>query len=218
MTTIFPLESLSDERRALGLAVAVVIGVAFGFVLERGGFGRAQKLVGQFYGYDMTVLRIMFTAIVTAMIGVTILSLVGVLDLQAVQFNYPTFLWPMIVGGLVLGAGFVVSGYCPGTSIVGAASGKLDALLTVVGVAIGGVLYAETEPLLHGFQNASKLGTFTLPQLLHLPLAAVSALVLAFAVGAFALAGRIERAVKGASAPAVPPRSAVPTHEGELVP
>ncbi len=210
--TIFPFDSLSDERRALGLAFAVGIGIAFGFVLERGGFGRAQKLVGQFYGNDMTVLRVMFTGIATAMLGLVILSAAGVLDLDSVQFNYPTFLWPMIVGGLVLGAGFVVSGYCPGTSFVATASGKLDGLVTVAGVVLGSLLWAEMEPLLRGFQNSGKLGVFTLPKLLHLPIGAVALLVIGFAVVAFRAAGRIERAVTGArgTAPAETPAEARP--------
>lgn len=195
---IFPFESLSDERRALGLVVAVVVGVAFGFVLERSGFGRAQKLVGQFYGTDMTVLKVMFTAIVTALLGVTILSGVGILDLYLVQFNYPTFLWPMIAGGLLLGAGFVMSGYCPGTSYVATASGKLDGIATVGGVVVGSVLYAEVEPLLGGFQNSGKLGTLTLPEWLGLPPAVVAVFVVLVALGAFVGAERIERLVAGA--------------------
>lgn len=190
---IFPFESLSDERRALGLAVAVLAGVAFGFVLERSGFGRAQKLVGQFHGTDMTVLKVMFTAIVTAMLGVVILSGVGLLDLAAVQFNYPTYLWPMVAGGLLLGAGFVVSGYCPGTSFVATASGKLDGLGTVGGVVAGSLLYAELEPALGGFQNSGKLGTFTLPQWLGVPPAVVAAFVVAVAIAAFVGAERVER-------------------------
>jgi len=196
---MFPIESLSDERRALGLAVAVAVGVAFGFVLERSGFGRAQKLVGQFYGTDMTVLKVMFTAIITAMVGAVVLSGVGLLDLEAVQFNYPTYLWPMIVGGLALGAGFVVSGYCPGTSFVATASGKLDGLATVLGVIAGSVVYAEVEPALGGFQNSGKLGTYTLPKWLGLPTPVVAALVVALALGAFFAAERIERTVGGAS-------------------
>jgi hypothetical protein len=200
---IFPFESLSDERRALGLAVAVAVGIAFGFVLERSGFGRAQKLVGQFYGNDMTVLKVMFTAIVTAMLGATILSGVGVLDLESVQFNYPTYLWPMIAGGLLLGAGFVMSGYCPGTSFVATASGKLDGLGTVGGVVVGSLLYAELEPALGGFQNSGKLGTFTLPDWLGIPPAAVAAIVVVLAIAAFLGAERIERLMRpDAPAPA----------------
>jgi uncharacterized membrane protein YedE/YeeE len=206
--TLFPIESLSDERRALGMAVAVGAGVAFGFVLERSGFGRAQKLVGQFYGRDMTVLKVMFTGIVAAMLGLVLLARVGVVDLRAIQFNYPTYLWPMIAGGLLLGAGFVMSGYCPGTSAVATASGKLDGLATIGGVVAGGVLYAEVEPALGGFQNAGKLGTFTLPQWLGLPLPFVAALVVAVAIAAFLGAERIERLVNRAPAQAqVPART-----------
>jgi uncharacterized protein len=191
----FPIDSLSDEHRTLGLGVAVVVGIAFGFVLERSGFGRAQKLVGQFYGYDMTVFKVMFTAIVTAALGATALGAVGVLDLRAVSFNYPTYLAPMIVGGLMLGVGFVISGYCPGTSLVATASGKLDGLATVAGVVVGGLAYAELLPYLGNFNESGKKGPFFLYDLLHLSplLLAVVVAVLAFA--AFKGAEKIERIV-----------------------
>jgi uncharacterized membrane protein YedE/YeeE len=194
-------DALSGTPRAVGLAVAVGVGIAFGFVLERGGFGRAQKLVGQFYGTDMTVLKVMFTGIVTAMLGAVLLSGAGLLDLEAVQFNYPTFLWPMIAGGLLLGAGFVVSGYCPGTSFVAAASGKLDGVATVGGVIAGSLLYAELEPSMGGLQSSGKLGVFTLSQLLHVRPATVAALAVAVAIGAFLAAEKIERAPQPTAQP-----------------
>jgi len=190
-------DALSGNPRAVGLAVAVVLGVAFGFVLERAGFGRAQKLVGQFYGTDMTVLKVMFTGIATAMVGAVILSDIGMLDLEAVQFSYPTFLWPMIAGGVLLGVGFVMSGYCPGTSFVATASGKLDGLATVLGVVVGSFVHAELEPKLGAFQSSGKLGVFTLSKWLHLPPTVIAALVLVMAIGAFVGAEKIERAVSG---------------------
>ncbi len=193
---IFPFESLSDERRALGLGVAVAVGIAFGFVQERSGFGRAQKLVGQFYGYDMTVFKVMFTAIVTAMLGTVALSGLGLLDLHAVEFNYPTYLWPMIAGGLILGVGFILSGYCPGTSFVAATSGKLDGLVTVLGVMLGTLVYAEVEPAMGGFQSSGKLGGFFLYQWLHVPRPLLAVIIAVLAVAAFAAASRIERLVR----------------------
>jgi hypothetical protein len=202
MSPLFPLASLGDEHRTLGLAIAVLFGLAFGFVLERAGFGRAQKLVGQFYGYDMSVLKVMFTAIATAMIGAVILSAAGVLDLEAVQLRYPTFLWPMVVGGLVLGAGFVVSGYCPGTSVVATASGKLDGLATVAGAMVGAVAYAELEPALGAFPESGRLGAITLPQWLGLPAPAVAAAVALVAAAAFLGATRVERWAAGLRRPA----------------
>lgn len=200
----FPFESLTDERRALGLALAVVLGIAFGFVLERSGLGRAQKLVGQFYGTDMTVLKVMFTAIATAMLGLVILSGVGLLDLGAVQLRYPTYLWPMVAGGFALGAGFVMSGYCPGTSFVATASGKLDGVATVLGVVAGSLLYAEVLPLLGGFQSTGQLGTLTLASWLGIPSGAVAVGVIVLAVLAFLGAERIERWVARARTAAAP--------------
>jgi hypothetical protein len=206
---IFPFESLTDAHRTLGLAVAVPIGFGFGFVLERSGFGSSRKLVGQFYGTDMTVLKVMFTAIVTAMLGMVILSGAGLFDLSSAQFNYPTYLWPMVFGGLLLGVGFITSGWCPGTSIVGAASGKLDGLATIGGVIVGGLLYAEVEPKLGAFPNSGKLGTFTLPQLLHLPAPVVAALVVAMALGAFVGAEQIQKLLTGTAPEALPVRKRV---------
>ncbi len=195
--TLFPFEILSGELCVLGFAVAVVVGTAFGFVLERSGLGRAQKLVGQFYGSDMTVLKVMFTGIATCMVGLVLLSAVGLLDLGAVQAFYPTYLWPMVAGGLALGAGFVMSGYCPGTSIVASATGKLDGLATVLGVVLGSLLYAEVEPALGGFRSAGELGTYTLGHWLGIDAAVVVAIVLVVALASFFAAEKIEAALGG---------------------
>jgi len=193
---IFPTELLSqDALTAPSLAGAVAVGIAFGFVLERSGFGRAQKLVAQFYGTDMTVLKVMFTAIVTAMLGSSLLAAVGLLDLPAVEINYPSFLWPMLVGGLLLGVGFIVSGYCPGTSVVAAASGKLDGLATVAGVVVGGLAYAELQPALAAFHDSGKLGGVFLFQLVHLQPLTMAILIAAMAVGMFFGAEKIEKLV-----------------------
>ena len=107
------------------LIVAFLIGTSFGFFLERAGFGSARKLVAQFYLTDLAVFKVMFTAIVTAMLGVTYLAWMGVLDLSLV-YLVPTYWAAQVVGGLLLGVGFVVGGYCPGTSVAAVATGKID--------------------------------------------------------------------------------------------
>ena len=94
----------------VSLLVAFVIGLGFGFFLERAGFGGARKLAAQFYLTDLTVFKVMFTAIVTAMLGVFYLGWAGLLDLSLVYIS-PTYLWPQAIGGLVLGFGFVIGGY-----------------------------------------------------------------------------------------------------------
>jgi len=93
--------------------IAFLIGIGFGFFLERAGFGSARKLAAQFYLRDLSVLKVMFTAIITAMTGLYVFSRLGMLDLSLV-YLVPTFLVPQIVGGLLLGVGFVIGGYCPG--------------------------------------------------------------------------------------------------------
>ncbi len=185
----YKLGAFGDET---SLLVAFLVGIAFGFVLERAGFGSAKKLVSQFYLNDLAVFKVMFTAIVTAMLGVFYLGWMGVLDLNLV-FLQPTNLWPQVVGGLVLGAGFVIGGYCPGTSMVAVATGRLDAIVFVLGVAAGTFAIGEAIPYIGGFYESGALGRLTLPQVLHLPYGAVVLLVVLVALGGFAGAGWVER-------------------------
>jgi len=124
----YKLGAFGDEA---SLIVAFLIGIGFGFFLERAGFGSARKLVSQFYLDDLAVFKVMFTAIATAMLGATYLAWAGFLDLSLV-YLVPTYWVAQVVGGLVLGVGFVVGGYCPGTSLVSTATGKLDGLVFVV--------------------------------------------------------------------------------------
>jgi len=89
-------------------------------VLERAGFGNSRKLALQFYFRDLTVFKVMFSAVATAMAGIVFLSAFGWLDLENMFIN-PTYLWPGIAGGLIMGVGFAVA-VLPGTSMVGLAT------------------------------------------------------------------------------------------------
>ena len=106
------------------LLVFGAIGFGFGATLEMAGFGDTRKLAAQFYLRDMTVLKVMFTAIAVAAVLVAGATSLGWLDLSRVWVN-PTFLWSELAGGLVMGIGFVVGGFCPGTSLVAAATFKI---------------------------------------------------------------------------------------------
>jgi len=167
----------------LGLVVAFLIGIGFGFFLERAGFNSARKLAAQFYFTDMTVFKVMFTAIVTAMLGVYYLSVLGFMDLSLVYLT-PTFLVPQIVGGLVLGVGFVVGGYCPGTACVGAATGRIDAMVLFLGIFAGIFGFGEVYPMISDFYTSTSMGQLTLPRVTALPYG-----FLVFAVVLMALAG-----------------------------
>lgn len=185
----FKFGMFGDE---MSLVVAFVIGIGFGFFLEQAGFGSAKKLTNQFYFKDMAVFRVMFTAIVTAMLGLFYLAAFGWVDLSLVYIQ-PTYLWPQIVGGLLLGVGFIVGGYCPGTSMVAVATGKLDALVFVAGIFAGIFAIGEAWPSIVGFAESSALGRLTLPEVLGLPFGFVVLLVVLMAVAGFAAASSLEK-------------------------
>lgn len=173
------------------LIVALIIGIGFGFFLERAGFGSARKLVAQFYLTDLAVFKVMFTAIVTAMLGVTLLGWAGMLDLSQV-YLVPTYWGPQIVGGLLLGAGFVIGGYCPGTSIAALATGRIDAMVYALGIGAGTFTFAFLFPWLKTFYVSGSAGALTLPQLLHLPYGLMVFGVVVMAVAGFYGASLIE--------------------------
>ncbi|MHB8838436.1 MAG: YeeE/YedE thiosulfate transporter family protein [Gemmatimonadaceae bacterium] len=176
----------------IGLVVAFLVGIGFGFFLERAGFNSARKLAAQFYFTDLTVFKVMFTAIVTAMLGVYWLSVLGVMDLSLVYLT-PTFLAPQMLGGLILGMGFVVGGYCPGTACVGAATGRIDALVLFVGIFAGIFGFGEAYPLVSGFYNSTEMGQLTLPQVTGLPYGLLVFAVVLMALGGFAGAEWVEK-------------------------
>jgi len=107
---------------------AWVLGLGFGFVLERSGFGSGCKLTAQFRLTDWSVFKVMFTAIVFAAIGMYVFERLGWLDADSVYVPDP-YLWAALVGGAVIGAGFAIGGYCPGTCMVGVTTGRIDALV-----------------------------------------------------------------------------------------
>lgn len=140
------------------LLLAFFIGIAFGFVLEQGGFSSSRKLAGVFYGYDTVVLKVFFTGAITAMLGLLFFSLFGWIDMELVYIN-ETFLWSAIVGGVIMGAGFIMGGYCPGTSFCGAAIGKIDAMIFIVGLFIGIFAFGEAFSLLEPLFMAKDMGS-----------------------------------------------------------
>ena len=186
-----PLYQFGAFGEAGSLVLALVIGLAFGFTLERAGFGSGRKLAAQFYLTDLTVFKVMFTAIITAMVGLYGLSTLGVLDLSLI-YQLPTYLVPQLAGGLIFGVGFVVGGYCPGTSCVAASTGRIDGLVLVGGMMAGIWIFIELYPRLETFVNSTFLGEFSLPQALGIPHGVVVLLVVAMAGAGFLIAERIE--------------------------
>jgi len=119
-----------------GMLSGLLCGILFGYVLENAGFGSPVKLSAQFKLSDWAVFKVMFTAIVVAAVGLWLLRLVGMLKPDSVAVPQAAML-ASAVGGALVGAGFAVGGYCPGTSVAGLFSGRLDALVFIFGVVLG---------------------------------------------------------------------------------
>jgi len=176
----------------LNLGLAMLFGIFFGLSLERSGLGDPHKLSGVFYFRDFTVPKVMFTAIIVASTGMYLLADLHLLDLSRVWI-IPTFFWPQLVGGLIFGVGFVISGYCPGTSVAGLASGRLDALITMAGIIAGSLLFAVLYPVLEGFYLSSDRGVVTIPGLLGVSHWVVIVALIIIAGGMFVFLERWEK-------------------------
>lgn len=180
-----PLELIFNVKDEISLVLAFIIGIGFGFFLERGGFGNSRKLALQFYFRDLTVFKVMFTAIITAMTGLILFNAFGWLDLELIYIN-PTYLWSGIVGGLIMGAGFVIGGYCPGTSFVGLVTLKTDALFYIAGAFLGMFVFGEIIPSLYDFFTGGFMGdSLTLPGVLGVSPGVVGFIVILIALGGF---------------------------------
>ena len=186
--TFYGIDQLVTAPTAATFLMAMIIGLLFGFSLERAGFGSSRKLAAIFYFRDMTVLKVMFTALITAMLGLSLLVSLGWVDLQSQIYLLPTVYGAQIIGGLVFGVGFVLSGWCPGTGVVGVASGKLDAIVFLLGVVIGAIIYNETYGLTSGL-----LGEGTVLLAFGIPRSLFALLFTVAAVGAFYFAEWAER-------------------------
>ncbi len=176
--------------------IYVIIGFAFGYILESSGFGDARLLAAQFYFRELRVLKVMFTAIVVAMVLVFWSTALGLLDFDELWVN-PTYLWVGILGGIVMGVGFIMGGYCPGTSLVSMATLKLDGIFFFLGLVTGVFLFGETVGLFGEFWKSGYLGRLTLPEFLGLDAGVVVFLAVIMALLMFLGFGWVHNAIYG---------------------
>jgi hypothetical protein len=160
-----PISSIAGFPVWLDLLIALLIGIGFGFALEQAGFSSSRKLAGMFYGYDTTVIKVFFTAAIVALVGSQFMSYFGLLDMNKVFVN-EYYVGAAIVGGIIMGAGFIMGGYCPGTGLSALSIGKIDALFFFFGGLTGAFLFAETYPVIQKLANDNYKGpdwNFTRP-------------------------------------------------------
>jgi uncharacterized membrane protein YedE/YeeE len=157
-----PVEAAKPKK----LAQAILFGFIFGFLLQKGGVAKFHILVGQLILQDFTVAKVMLTAILVGMVGITFLNSNAKVNLHI----KPTKLASNIIGGLIFGFGFALLGYCPGTGAAALGEGNWDTLFGMAGLVAGSYLFAEASGLIK--KTVDKWGDFgkrLLPDLLHMP-------------------------------------------------
>ncbi len=121
------------------LVLGFSFGIAFGFLLQKGGVAKFEVLLGALLLTDFTVMKIMLSAILVGMIGIFGMHKLGLVKLHVKPTRYAA----NIIGGLIFGVGFALLGYCPGTGAAALGQGNLDAVAGIVGLLAGSYLYAE---------------------------------------------------------------------------
>jgi hypothetical protein len=187
-----PLNTLIALPAWLDLLIAFAIGIGFGYALEQAGFSSSRKLAGMFYGYDTTVLKVFFTAAIVALVGSQFLSYFGLLNLNLVFVN-EYYVTASIVGGVIMGAGFIMGGFCPGTGVSALSIGKIDALFYVLGGLTGVFLFAETYTLIKPIAEANYKGPVKINEILGMSSGIFTFLMIAAAVCMFWLAEKAEK-------------------------
>ena len=181
MDLVIPLAKTGVISEAANLWLAIPIGFIFGYALFHAGFTDSRRIAWAFYFKDVGVPVVMFSAIVTGMVGLWGLSLIGVLDISLV-YMLPTYLMPMVVGGILFGVGMVIGGYCPGTAIAAVATGKVDGMVFIGGFLIGSLVFGDFFPVWGDFYNSDYLGAFRLDQWLGIGLGPMVLIIVIVAV------------------------------------
>lgn len=193
----FPLDAFTTVSAANPWTYVVFgcIGFAFGYTLEMAGFGDSRKLAAQFYFKELTVIKVMFTAIAVALTLLFGAVGLGVLDFSHVWVN-PTYLGSGVVGGLIMGVGFIVGGFCPTTSLASASTGRIDGMLFMLGGFVGAFLFGETERYFDNwYNNAGYYGRLTLDQVFGVSAPVVVLVIVLIALFMFWGSEQLERLV-----------------------
>lgn len=175
--------------------IALLIGLAFGYILEASGFSSSRKLVGVFYGYDFAVLKVFFTATLVSMIGLYYMDYLSWVDITKL-YVHPTFMQSAVIGGIVMGIGFLAGGFCPGTSLTGVAIGKIDAIVFTLGLLIGIFIFSELYYVLKPLLDKGDFGNITLDKSIGIPADVIILSIAILAVAAFYFSDTIRKKVK----------------------
>lgn len=174
---------------------AVILGMGFGFALESSGFSSSRKIIGTFFGYDFVVVKVFFTAAIVASLGLLYFNYLGLVEFSTLYIQ-PTFMTSAIVGGIIMGIGFAMGGFCPGTSLCATAVGRIDGLVFFGGMFIGIFLFSESFPLFENMYYSGSEGAKMVNTLFGISPELFTFLLVLAAIAMFAGAGWVQKSVK----------------------
>ena len=174
---------------------AVIIGMGFGFALESSGFSSSRKIIGTFFGYDFVVVKVFFTAAIVSSLGLLYFSYLGLVDFSTLYIQ-PTFLTSAIVGGIIMGIGFAMGGFCPGTSLCATAVGRIDGLVFFGGMFIGVFLFSESFPLFENMYYSGSEGAKMVNTVFGISPELFTFFLVLAAIGMFVGAGWVQKKVQ----------------------
>ncbi len=192
---IGPIVSSGIVSAAWDNIFAVFLGMGFGFALESSGFSSSRKIIGTFFGYDFVVVKVFFTAAIVSSLGLLYLSYMGLVD-YSLLYIMPTFLASAILGGIIMGIGFAMGGFCPGTSLCAAAVGRIDGLVFFGGMFIGVFLFSESFPLFENMYYSGSMGAKMINSVFGISPELFTFFLVLMAIGMFYGAGWIQNKVK----------------------
>jgi len=174
---------------------AVLLGMGFGFALESSGFSSSRKIIGTFFGYDFVVVKVFFTAAIVSSVGLLYLNYFGLVDFNMLYIQ-PTFMAGAIVGGIIMGVGFAMGGFCPGTSLCATAVGRIDGMVFFGGMFIGVFLFSEAFPLFEKMFYSGSQGGVMINTVLGISPELFTFILVLVAIGMFYGAGWVQKKVK----------------------
>ncbi len=174
---------------------AVILGMGFGFALESSGFSSSRKIIGTFFGYDFVVVKVFFTAAIVASLGLLYFSYLGLVDFSSLYIQ-PTFLTSAIVGGIIMGVGFAMGGFCPGTSLCATAVGRIDGLVFFGGMFIGVFLFSESFPIFENMYYSGSQGAKMVNTVFGISPELFTFILVLAAIGMFFGAGWVQKKVQ----------------------
>lgn len=174
---------------------AVLLGMGFGFALESSGFSSSRKIIGTFFGYDFVVVKVFFTAAIVASLGLLYLNYLGLVN-YSLLYIQPTYMTSAIVGGIIMGIGFAMGGFCPGTSLCATAVGRIDGLVFFGGMFIGVFLFSEAFPLFENMYYSGSQGAKMINTIFGISPELFTLILVIVAVGMFYGASWVQGKVK----------------------